>query len=244
MRTHGDIKLVATDKRRNQLASETNYHTTKYFPENLMAIEMKKAEVKMNKPVYLGMLISGVSKTLMYEFWYDYVKWDYQNKAKLCYTDTGSFIIHIKTKDFCEDIANDVEKWFEISNYDENNKRPLQIGNNKKVIGLFKAELGRKIIKEFIGLRAKTYVYLRDNGEHEKTKGIKKCVIKRRLMFENYADSLFNDKIILKLQQQFKSDYHNVCIKQINKISLSSNDDKRMQTFDKITTYPYGKNAF
>ena len=161
VRKHRDIKLVTTDKRRNQLASEPNYHTTKYFSENLMAIEMKKTKVKMNKPIYLGMSILDISKTLMYEFWYDYIKPKYQDKAKLCYMDTDSFVIHIKTEDFYEDIANDVEKWFDSSNYDEcnsveNDKRPLPIGKNKKIIGLFKDELGGEIMKEFLWLRTKT----------------------------------------------------------------------------------------
>ena len=119
VRKHRDIKLVTTDKRRNQLASEPNYHTTKYFSENLMAIEMKKTKVKMNKPVYLGMSILDISKTLMYEFWYDYIKPKYQDKAKLCYMDTDSFVIHIKTEDFYEDIANDVKSWFDTSNCDD-----------------------------------------------------------------------------------------------------------------------------
>ena len=110
-----NIKLVTTDKRRNQLASEPNYHTTKHFSDNLMAIEMKKTRVKMNKPIYLGMSILDISKTLMYEFWYDYIKPKYQDKAKLCYMDTDSFIIHIKTEDFYEDIADDVKKWFGTS---------------------------------------------------------------------------------------------------------------------------------
>ena len=112
VRKHRDIKLVTTDKRRNQLVSEPNYHTTKYFSENLLAIEMKKTKVKMNKPVYLGMSILDISKTLMYEFWYDYIKPKYQEKAELLAIgmDIGSFVIHIKTEDFYEDIANDVEE--------------------------------------------------------------------------------------------------------------------------------------
>ena len=131
------------------------------------------------------------------------------------------------------------------SNYSEDDKRPLPIGKNKKVIGLFKDELGGKIMKEFVGLRAKTYAYLMDyDNEKKKSKGTQKWVIKRGLMFKNYKDCLFNNKIILKSQQRFKSDYHNVYTEQINKIALSSNDDKRLQTFDKITTYPYGTNAF
>ena len=100
-------------------------------------------------------------------------------------------------------------------------------------------------MKEFAGPRAKTYACLMDdNTEHKKTKGTIKCVIKRRLMFENYTDCLFNDKIILKSHQRFKSDYQNAYTEQINKIALSTDDDKRLQTFDKITTYPYGANAF
>ena len=179
VRKHRDIKLVTTDKRRNQLASEPNYHTTKYFSENLMAIEMKKTKVKMNKPIYPGISILDISNTLMYEFWYDYIKPKYQDKAKLYYMDTDSFIIHIKTEDFYEDIADDVEKWFDICNYDENDKRPLPMGKNKKVIVLFKDELGGKIMTEFIGLRAITYAYLMDDGsEHKKATGTKKCVIK------------------------------------------------------------------
>ena len=108
VRKHSDIKLVKADKRRNKLTSEPNYHTTKSFSENLMAIEMKKTKVKMNKPVYLGMLMLDVSKTLMYAFWYDYIKPKCKDRAKLCYMDTDSFVIYIKTEDFYEDIADDV----------------------------------------------------------------------------------------------------------------------------------------
>ena len=133
-----------------------------------MAIEMKKTKVKMNKPIYLRISILDISKTLMYEFWYDYIKSKYQSKAKLCYMDTDSFIIYIKTKDFYKDIANDVEKWFDTSNYDENDERPLQIGKNEKEIGLFKDELREKIMKEFVALRAKIYAYLMDDDSEKK----------------------------------------------------------------------------
>ena len=116
---------------------------------------------------------------------------------------------------------------------------------NKKVIGMFKDELGGNIIKELCAIRAKTYTYLMDDdSEKEKTKGIKKCVIKGRLMFKNYKDSLFNNKTILKSQLRFKSDHRNVYTEEVNKIALNSNDDKRLQTFDRVTTYPYGTNAF
>ena len=126
----------------------------------------------MNKPIYIGMSKLGISKTLMYEFWYDYIKPKYQDRAKLCYMDADSFLIHTKIQDFYEDIANDVKEWFDTSNY--GNNRPLPIGKNKNVIGLFKDELGGKIMIEFVGLRAKTYAYLMDDVlSIKKTKGQK-----------------------------------------------------------------------
>ena len=113
--------------------------------------------------------------------------------------DTDSFVFYIITEDSDEDIANDAERWFDTSYFDENDKRPLPIGKNKKVPGLFKDELGGKIIIEFCALRSKTYTYLMDDdSEKKKAKGTKKCAIKRKLMFENYKDCLFNDKNKLK----------------------------------------------
>ena len=150
VRKHRDITLVTTNKRINQLVSEPNYHTTQWFSENLLAIEIKKIKVKMNKSVYLSLSILEISKTLMYEFWYDYMEPKYSDKVKLCYMNTDSFIMQIKTKDFYKDIANDVEKRFDTSNYKCD--RPLPTGKNKKVIGLMKDELGGKIMTEFVAL--------------------------------------------------------------------------------------------
>ena len=160
VRKHRDIKLVTTKEKTNQLVSEPNYRMTKCFSENLLAIEMNKIKVKMNKPVYLGLSILEISKNLMYEFWYDYIKPKYKNNGKLCHINTDSFIIHIKTKDFYEDIADDVVKWFDTSNYSEDDKIPLRRGMNKKVIGLFKDELGGTIMTGFVALIPKTYSYL------------------------------------------------------------------------------------
>ena len=134
---------------------------------------------------------------------------------------------------------------FDTSYYDKKDEIPLPIGKNKKVIGLFKDELGGKIVTEFSSLRAKAYTYkLDDDTEHKKTKGTKKCIIKIELMFENYKDSLFNDKVIIKSQQRFRSYKHKVHPEEVNKTALSSNDDKRIQAFDRVTTYPYGTNVF
>ena len=127
-----------------------------------MAIKMRKILVKKIKPIYLGMSILDISKMLKYEFWYDYIKPKYRDRAKLCYTDTDTFVIHIKSEDFFEDIFNDVERWSDTSNHAEHDKRPLPIGKNKKVPGLLKDELGGKTITEVVTLRAKTYTYLVD----------------------------------------------------------------------------------
>ena len=157
VRNHRDIKLVTTDKRRSILASEPNYHSSKCISKDLMIMEMKKVEVKMNKTIYLGQAILDISKTLMYKFWYNYIKPKYGDKSRLCYMDTDSFVIYIKTEDFYKDIANDVERWFDTSKCDKKGERPLPIGKNKKGIGLFKDELDGKITTEFCALRAKAY---------------------------------------------------------------------------------------
>ena len=154
IRKHRDIKLVTTDKKRSKLVSEPNYHTINLISEDLSIIEMKKTKVKMNKPIYLGLSILEISKILMYEFWYDYMKPKYNDNVRLSYMDTDSFVMHIKTNDFYKDIASDVENRFDTSNYEVN--RPLPTENNKKVIGLIKDKLGGKIITEFVTLRPKT----------------------------------------------------------------------------------------
>ena len=225
IRKHRDIKLVATDKKRNKLVSEPNYQTMNFISEDLSIIEMNKTKVKLNKPIYLGLSILDISKILMYEFWYDYMKPKYNDNMKLCYMDTDSFVMNIKTKDFYKDISSDIDKRFDTSNYEVN--RPLPIGKNKNVIGLMKDELGGKIITEFVTLRPKTYSYLTDDGkEHKKAKGTKKCVIKRMIKFDDCKNCLLKDKVLLKSQQRLISKKHDVYTEDINKIALSNDDDK------------------
>ena len=143
-----------------------------------MAIEIKKTKVKMINSIYLGMPVLDISKILTYKFWYDYIKPKYGDRAKLCYTDTDSFVIYIITEDFFKDIAPDVDRWFGTSNYDKIDKRSLSIGKNKKVPDVFKYELGGKIIAEIAALRPKTWANLMDDGsEHKKVKGTKKGVL-------------------------------------------------------------------
>ena len=159
--------------------------------------------------------------------------------------DTDSFILHVQTVDFYKDIATDVNKWFDTSGYDEKLNRPLTTGINKKVIGMFKDELDGLIMTEFCAPRSKLYTFKYDNNqENKKAKGTKKCVIKNDLRFDDYKDSVLKNKVILRSQQRFKSNHHNVYTEEENKVVISSNDDKRIQDFDGITTHAYGTSAF
>ena len=191
-------KLVTTKKRRNYLVSELIYHTTKFFTENLLVIEMKAREILLNKPVYLGISILELSKILLYVFWYDYVKPKYSEKTKLCYMHADSFIVYIKADDIYKDISGDVETRFDTSNYELDHCVKEKI---KKVIGLMKNELGGKIMAKFVGLRAKSHSYLIvDGSEDKKGKDTKKCVIKRKLTFENCKNCLEATKLEKKIK--------------------------------------------
>ena len=216
-----------------------------YISNDLSIIEKKKIK-GLGLGLGLGLSILDISKIIMYEFWYGYMKPKYSNDVKLCYMDTDSFVMNIKTEDFYKDIANDVEKRFDTSNYEVD--RPLPTGKNKNAIGLMKDELGGRIMTEFITLRPKAYTYLTDDGkEDKKAKRTKKCVIKRMIKFHDYKKCLLNGEVILKSQQRFRSKRHDVYAENINKIALSNNDDKRIVSLDKITSYPYGykgKQAF
>ena len=159
IRNHKDMKLVTSDKKYLKYGMKPNFKDGHRFSKHLLAAEMGKTKIKMNKPVYLGQAISGLSKTLMYEFYYDYMRPRYGSKVKVCYMDSDSFVYEIEIESFYRDIANDVEKRFDTSGYTKDDKRPLPIGANKKVIGLMVDELGGKIMTEFVALRAKVYAY-------------------------------------------------------------------------------------
>ena len=179
---HKDIKLVTVEARRNYLVSEPKYH-------NLLAIEMKRTWILISKTVYLGPSILEANKIIKHEFCHDYVKPKYGQEAELCYMDTDSFIVHIKTWNIYADIAKDVETIFDTSNYEL--ERPLLKGKNKNIIGLMKDDLGGKLITELGALRPKIYIYLIDDSDkNKKIKMQKKCVIKRKTEFEEYKHCL------------------------------------------------------
>ena len=192
IRKHRNIGLVTTEEKYLRTVMKPNFKSGVLFGENLMGCEMGKIKVVMNKPVYLGQAILDLSKIVMYEFLYDYMVPKYSlEKLKLCYMDTDSLVYDIKTEDFYEDIADDVPARFDTSGYCSN--RPLPVGLNKKVIGLMKDELGGKIMTDFVALIPKLYSYKKlDGSEDKKYKGIKKCVVKKTLTFEDYKTCLFS----------------------------------------------------
>ena len=203
---------------------------------------MGKIKVVMNKPVFLGQVILDPSKIVMYEFHYDYMVPKYGlEKLKLCYMDTDSLVYYIKTEDFYEDIANDVETRFNTSGYSKTDFRPLPIGLNKKVIGLIKDELGGKIMTEFVALRPKIYFYKKlDASKDKKCKAIKKCVVKKTLTFEDYKTCLFNDSTDYRSQIMFRSAKYEVHTIKVNKVALNRDDDKRIPRKDGISTFARG----
>ena len=214
-----------------------NFKSGTLLGPDLMGCEMGKIKVVMNKPVYLGQAILDLSKIIMYDFHYDYMIPKYGNRIKLCYMDTDSYVYDIKTEDFYKDIAEDVETRFDTSAY--SNNRPLPIGKDKKVIGLVKDELGGEIMKEFISLRPKMYSYKVGKSELKKCKGIKKCVVKKTITFDDYKRCLFKGRDIYKSQLLFRSDKHEIKTLEVNKLALSSQDDKRI-SIDGIASYTMG----
>ena len=176
IRNHKNIKLVTSEKKYKKYVLKPNFKDSRAFSKHLLAMEMGKTEIKMDRPVYLGQTILDLSKTLMYEFHYDYMRPKYGSKFKLCYMDTDSFVYEIETEDFYKDIAKDVKKMFHKSGYSKDDNRPLPIGKNKKKIGLMKDELGGKIMIELVALRAKIYAYRKIDKEVEekRCKGTKK----------------------------------------------------------------------
>ena len=200
---------------------------------------MGKIKVVMNKPVYLGQAILDLSKIVMYEFHYDYMKQKYSdNKLKLCYMDTDSLIYEIKTDDFYKDIADEVESKFDTSGYRDNDK-PLPVGKNKKAIGLMKDELGGDIMTEFVTLRPKMYSYRAGKEELKKCKGIKKCVMWKTISFEDYKNCLLDGTKLYRSQLMFRSSSHRVRMLEVNKLALSRDDDKRI-TIDGVASFTRG----
>ena len=226
IRKHRNIKLVTSREAYLKAVMKPNFKSGVRFWPNLMGREMGKINV-MNKPVYLGQAILDLGKIVMYEFHYDHMKRKYNDdKLTLCYMDMDSLIYSIEMDDFYKDIAEDVKDRFDTSGY--NPDRPLPVGLHRKVIGLMKDELGGEVMTEFVTLRPKMYAYKTGNSESKKFKGIKKCVVKKTISFEDYKACLFSGETSYRFQLMFRSSKHEVRTLQVNKLALSRDDDKRI----------------
>ena len=242
IRNRVNVKLVNTEERLKKLVAKPNLKCPpKTFSENLVSVHLKKTSLLMNKPVYLGMCILDLSKTIMYDFHYNYIKPKYGDKSKLLFTDTDSLMYEIETEDFYKDISEDVKDRFDTSDYPENHPSGIPTGINKKVLGMFKDEAAGKIIKEFVGLRSKLYSYKMDEGgENKKCKGIKKQVVTTSITHEDYKTCLTTGKEQLRKQNIIRSYEHEVYTEEVNKIALSALDDKRYILGDGIHTLAWG----
>ena len=242
IRNRVNVKLVNTKEKLRKLVAKPNFKSCKIFSENLVSVHMKKTSLTMIKPVYLGMCILDLSKTIMYDFYYNYIKQKYGDKAKLLFSDTDSLMSEIQTEDFYKDISGDVKDRFDTSDYPENHPSGIPTGINKKVLGMMKDEAAGKIIKEFVGLRAKLYSYKMYEGEEEikKCKGIKKQVVESSISHEDYKTCLLTGKEQLRKQNILRSYNHEVYTEEVNKVALSALDDKRYILKDGIHTLAWG----
>ena len=241
IRNRVNIKLVTDKKKAERLAAKPNFKHCNIFNENLIAIHTKKTFLTFDKPVYLGMSILDLSKTLMFDFHYNYIKKKYGDKAKLLFTDTDSLMYEIRTEDFYGDIKGDVKDRFDTSDYPSIHPSGIPTGCNKKVLGMFKDEAGGKIIDEFVGLRAKLYSYKTLEGEEsKKCKGVKKLVVKNSITHEDYKNCLFTGTEQLRKMNVIRSHKHDIYTEEVNKVALSSIDDKRHILEGQTTTLALG----
>ena len=238
IRKRVDVRLVTDENKLLKLASKPTYVSSKIFNENLVAVHKIKETLTLNRPAYVGMCILDLSKTLMYDFHYNYIKDKYGDKARLLFTDTDSLTYEIEADDVYQDFWNDKDK-FDNSDYPESS--PYFNKTNKKVIGKFKDEAAGVPICEFVGLRSKMYSYIKDDNKGGKTaKGIKKNIIKNNITHENYKYILFNDEQMYHKMKTIRSENHELNSYEINKVSLSCFDDKRYIHKDGKTSYAYG----
>ena len=241
IRNRVNVKLVNNEEKARKLIAKPNYNSCKIFSENLISVHMKKTSLVMNKPVYLGACILDLSKTIMYDFHYNYIKPMYKDKAKLLFTDTDSLMYEIETEDFYKDISGDVKNRFDTSDYPDNHPSGIPTGINKKVLGMFKDEAMGKSIKEFVGLRAKLYSYKMFEGEEsKKCKGIKKRVVEKSITHEDYKNCLLTGKEQVRKMNIIRSYNHEVYTEEVNKVALSAEDDKRYIMDDGIHTLAWG----
>ena len=237
IRKRQNIILVDNRQKASKLTSRPNFDRSTIFDRNLIAVHMRKTEVYFNKPVYVGQAILDLSKTLMFNFHYNYIQKKYKDRAELLFTDTDSLMYQIYTDDFYKDTSHDIETKFDTSDYPPVHPSGIKTGVNKKVIGMFKDEVAGKQITYFVGLRSKLYSFkIEESKEVRKCKGIKKNVVKKGIDFEDYVQCLFSGEKQMRSMKIIRSENHDIYSKEDNKIALSSEDDKREVLKDKLHT--------
>ena len=240
IRKRQNIKIIHDRKIALKLSSRPNFDRCTIFDKHLIAIHMKNTKVYFNKPVYVGQAILDLSKTLMFDFHYNYIKNKYGKKAELLFTDTDSLMFQIYTDDFYKDINPDVREKFDTSDYPSIHPSGIITGVNKKVIGAFKDEVAGKQITHFVGLRPKLYSYkVEDEKDLKKCKGIKKNVVKKSIDFDDYVKCLFSGEKEMRKMKIIRSEKHDIYSKEVNKIALSNEDDKREVLKDKVHTLAF-----
>ena len=230
-----------TLKKLNEFISKPNYKEPIAIPQSKINIfQFTKTKIVYNKPIYVGAQILDLSKTLMYQFHYEYMKPKFSDMRTL-YTDTDSIIYLIGTEDFYKDISEDVHEWFDTSGYTIS-RGGLQLNVNKKVIGKFKDETGDEVISHFCANRPKSYAYKVNGSEasYNTLKGIVKAVRKKRITFEDYKACVFEDSRKEVEQTTFEVKDHVIKTVTRSKLALDSSDDKRVLLGDKISTLAIG----
>ena len=247
VRNRVDIRLVNNKEKFLKLAAKPNYHASTIFSENLVAVNMKRTKLVLNKPIYLGMSILDISKNLMYDFHYNYIKPKFSDDSRLLFTDTDSLCYEIRTEDFYEHIANDVHRLFDTSNYPKSHTdrsgHPscIPTGVNKKVPGLFKDECGGKQITEFVGLRPKLYaINVEGVGESKRCKGVKGSTVKNDIALADYRECLYSGESQTRSMCVIRSRGHELGSERVTKVALCSKDDKRVILEDGVTTLAIG----
>lgn len=242
LRSRVDIKLKSDWEGRQgarMLISRPNFKRFTIFDEDLVAIELKRTNILMNKPIAIGLAILDISKVVMYDFHYNFMKPRYGDNVTLTYTDTDSFIYQVKSECFYTDMKQHIGK-YDTSDYPLNNAYDMP-RVNKKIPGLFKDELNGEVVTAFVGLRSKMYC-VQSGGidKMKKAKGVKKYVLKQEIKFEHYLECLLNSTTIVKSQNTFRTKLHKMFTIKQSKIALSPFDDKRYIHDNKIDTFAWG----
>ena len=240
LRNRGTVDLVTSEEKLEKLAAQPFFKQFKIFYENLVAVERAKVELTLNRPIYVGFAILDLSKTLMYNFHYNYNKRKYPDST-LLFTDTDSLKYQIQMNNVYDDLYAD-KHLFNFSGYEK--ESPFYNDKNKKVIGKMKDELNGEIIKNFVALRTKMYSVKTKKENMKKAKGLKKTVIKKDISHHEYVDCLFEEKKFTLPRETIRSFKHQLYTIKQNKVSFNPDDDKQYLMNNGVSSLPYGHFSF